>query len=146
MASCWREFSTSRRPRRSMMPARSPNWQTPASLIWDRRRPPDDPQRRSLLVIPQPLFLSGTAAPGRNATGLRSEHQCAACLSARRTLRAVFSQVNPMWIPYLMRDTFRLSQMLSLPYRWPRPDPVVVDPSTRAATPNQPYICLLYTS
>jgi 2-hydroxychromene-2-carboxylate isomerase len=39
-----------------------------------------------------------------------------------------------------MRDTFRISEMLGLPYRWPRPDPVVVDPSTRAATPNQPYI------
>ncbi len=51
-----------------------------------------------------------------------------------------FGQVNPMWIPYLMRDTYRLSQMLDMPYRWPRPDPVVVDPSTRAATPNQPYI------
>jgi 2-hydroxychromene-2-carboxylate isomerase len=51
-----------------------------------------------------------------------------------------FGQVNPMWIAYLMRDTFRISQMLGLPYRWPRPDPVVVDPSTRAATPNQPYI------
>jgi 2-hydroxychromene-2-carboxylate isomerase len=51
-----------------------------------------------------------------------------------------FGQVNPMWIPYLLRDTFRISQMLGLPYRWPRPDPVVVDPSTRAATPNQPYI------
>jgi 2-hydroxychromene-2-carboxylate isomerase len=51
-----------------------------------------------------------------------------------------FTQVNPMWIAYLMRDTYRLSQMLGLPYRWPRPDPVVVDPSTRAATPNQPYI------
>jgi len=51
-----------------------------------------------------------------------------------------FGQVNPMWIPYLMRDTFRISQMLEMPYRWPRPDPVVVDPQTRAATPNQPYI------
>jgi 2-hydroxychromene-2-carboxylate isomerase len=51
-----------------------------------------------------------------------------------------FSQVNPMWIPYLLRDTFRLSQMLGLPYAWPKPDPVVVDPATRAATPNQPYI------
>jgi 2-hydroxychromene-2-carboxylate isomerase len=51
-----------------------------------------------------------------------------------------FAQVNPMWIPYLLRDTFRLSQMLGLPYAWPRPDPVVVDPATRAATPNQPYI------
>lgn len=51
-----------------------------------------------------------------------------------------FTSVNPLWIPYLLRDTFRLSEMLGLPYRWPRPDPVVVDPATRAATPNQPYI------
>jgi 2-hydroxychromene-2-carboxylate isomerase len=51
-----------------------------------------------------------------------------------------FAQVNPLWIPYLMRDTYRLSQMLGLPYRWPRPDPVVIDPATRAATPNQPHI------
>jgi 2-hydroxychromene-2-carboxylate isomerase len=51
-----------------------------------------------------------------------------------------FGQVNPMWIPYLLRDTYRISQMLGLPYRWPRPDPVVTDPSTRAATPDQPYI------
>ena len=51
-----------------------------------------------------------------------------------------FGQVNPLWIPYLLRDTFRLSQMLGLPYKWPKPDPVVVDPMTRAATPNQPYI------
>jgi 2-hydroxychromene-2-carboxylate isomerase len=51
-----------------------------------------------------------------------------------------FSQVNPLWIGYLMRDTMRLSEMLGLPYRWPRPDPVVTDMQTRAATPNQPYI------
>jgi 2-hydroxychromene-2-carboxylate isomerase len=51
-----------------------------------------------------------------------------------------FSQVNPLWIGYLMRDTTRLSEMLGLPYRWPRPDPVLVDIQTRAAVPNQPYI------
>ncbi|MEI9992369.1 MAG: 2-hydroxychromene-2-carboxylate isomerase [Rhizomicrobium sp.] len=51
-----------------------------------------------------------------------------------------FSQVNPMWVPYLMRDTMRIAEMLGLPYQWPRPDPVVVDMQTRAATPNQPYI------
>jgi len=51
-----------------------------------------------------------------------------------------FSQVNPMWIPYLLRDTYRIAQMLNLPYRWPRPDPVQVDPNTRAALPNQPFI------
>ena len=51
-----------------------------------------------------------------------------------------FDQVNPQWIPYLLRDTFRISEMLGLPYRWPRPDPVKIDPSTRHATPDQPYI------
>ncbi|MEJ0026174.1 MAG: 2-hydroxychromene-2-carboxylate isomerase [Rhizomicrobium sp.] len=51
-----------------------------------------------------------------------------------------FSQVNPLWVPYLMRDTMRIAQMLGLPYQWPRPDPVVVDFQTRAATPDQPYI------
>ena len=53
---------------------------------------------------------------------------------------AFFSQVNPLWVGYLMRDTMRLAEMLHLPFRWPRPDPVVVDIATRAATPNQPYI------
>ena len=51
-----------------------------------------------------------------------------------------FSQVNPLWVPYLMRDTYRIAQMLGLPYRWPRPDPVKVDPATLKATPDQPYI------
>jgi 2-hydroxychromene-2-carboxylate isomerase len=51
-----------------------------------------------------------------------------------------FSQVNPLWVPYLMKDTVRLAEMLGLPYRWPRPDPVAVDFATRAATPNQRFI------
>jgi 2-hydroxychromene-2-carboxylate isomerase len=51
-----------------------------------------------------------------------------------------FDNVHPLWISYLMRDTYRLSQMLGLPYRWPRPDPVKVDPATRHALLNQPYI------
>ncbi|HTO41871.1 MAG TPA: 2-hydroxychromene-2-carboxylate isomerase [Rhizomicrobium sp.] len=51
-----------------------------------------------------------------------------------------FSQVNPLWVPYLIHDTIRVAEMLGLPYRWPRPDPVVMDFATRAATPSQPYI------
>ncbi|HUO91134.1 MAG TPA: DsbA family protein [Rhizomicrobium sp.] len=51
-----------------------------------------------------------------------------------------FSQVNPLWVPYLLRDTMRIAEMLGLPYRWPRPDPVKIDPATRAGTPDQPYI------
>ena len=53
---------------------------------------------------------------------------------------AFFGQVNRLWIPYLMHDTLRIAEMLDMPYRWPRPDPVVVDRTTRAAAPNQPYI------
>ncbi len=51
-----------------------------------------------------------------------------------------FGKQNPLWIPYLLRDTMRLAEMLGLPYRWPRPDPVVIDPVTRAGVPDQPYI------
>ncbi|MDE3117284.1 MAG: DsbA family protein, partial [Pseudomonadota bacterium] len=46
-----------------------------------------------------------------------------------------FDSVNPQWIPYLLRDTLRIYEMLGLPYRWPRPDPVKIDPSTRHAMP-----------
>jgi 2-hydroxychromene-2-carboxylate isomerase len=51
-----------------------------------------------------------------------------------------FAKQNALWIPYLLRDTSRVAEMLGLPYRWPRPDPVVVDIVTRAAVPDQPYI------
>ena len=51
-----------------------------------------------------------------------------------------FEKQNPLWIAYLMRDTYRISQMLGLAYRWPRPDPVVVDPMTRAGVADQPHI------
>jgi len=51
-----------------------------------------------------------------------------------------FKQVNPLWPPYLLRDTFRISQMHNIPYRWPRPDPIVMDMATREVAADQPYI------
>jgi len=51
-----------------------------------------------------------------------------------------FKQVNPLWPPYLLRDTFRISQMHNIPYRWPRPDPIVMDMATREVAAEQPYI------
>jgi 2-hydroxychromene-2-carboxylate isomerase len=51
-----------------------------------------------------------------------------------------FKQVNPLWPPYLLRDTFRISQMHNIPFRWPRPDPIVMDMATREVTAEQPYI------
>ncbi len=51
-----------------------------------------------------------------------------------------FKQVNPLWPPYLLRDTFRISQMHNIPYRWPRPDPIVMDVSAGDVAAEQPYI------
>jgi len=51
-----------------------------------------------------------------------------------------FKQVNPLWPPYLMRDTYRISQMHNIPYRWPRPDPIVMDIATGEVATEQPYI------
>ena len=51
-----------------------------------------------------------------------------------------FKTVNPLWPPYLMRDTLRIAQMNAIPYRWPRPDPIVMDLSTGEVAAHQPYI------
>lgn len=53
-----------------------------------------------------------------------------------------FRKVNPLWPPYLIRDTVRVAQYHDIDYRWPRPDPVVQSPQDgRLVTaPEQPYI------
>jgi 2-hydroxychromene-2-carboxylate isomerase len=51
-----------------------------------------------------------------------------------------FDTVNPLWPPYLLRDTVRLAEYLGLDYGWPRPDPIVQDFATRKVAPEQPYI------
>ncbi len=51
-----------------------------------------------------------------------------------------FKQVNPLWPPYLLRDTMRIAQQQGLPYGWPRPDPIVQDFATREVAAEQPYI------
>jgi len=50
-----------------------------------------------------------------------------------------FQRVDPMFGPYLFRDTARIAEQLKMPFGWPRPDPVVVD-QTQKAAPHQPYI------
>jgi 2-hydroxychromene-2-carboxylate isomerase len=51
-----------------------------------------------------------------------------------------FKNVNPLWPPYLLRDTFRIAQMHNIPYRWPKPDPIVMDYATGDVATEQPYI------
>lgn len=51
-----------------------------------------------------------------------------------------FDRVNPLWPAYLLRDCTRVAEMLGLPFRWPRPDPVVQDLARRHVPKEQPYI------
>lgn len=51
-----------------------------------------------------------------------------------------FDKVNPLWPPYLMRDTTRIAEREGIPYHWPRPDPIVQDMKTRTIAAEQPYI------
>lgn len=51
-----------------------------------------------------------------------------------------FQQVNPLWPPYLARDCKRIAEMRGIPYRWPKPDPIVQSRETREVAADQPYI------
>lgn len=51
-----------------------------------------------------------------------------------------FERVNPLWPPYLMRDTMRIAERQGIDYMWPRPDPIVQDFATRKVSEHQPYI------
>ncbi len=51
-----------------------------------------------------------------------------------------FQRVNPLWPPYLMRDTMRIAEYEGLDYAWPQPDPIVQDFVTREVAAAQPYI------
>ncbi len=51
-----------------------------------------------------------------------------------------FKTVNPLWPPYLMKDTVRIAEMEGLAYNWPSPDPVVMDLASGEVPKDQPYI------
>lgn len=51
-----------------------------------------------------------------------------------------FEAVNPLWPPYVLRDTMRIAEQAGIDYGWPRPDPIVQDFATRAVAAEQPYI------
>ena len=55
-------------------------------------------------------------------------------------LPGFFKRVNPLWPPYLLRDTMRVAQYHRLDYGWPQPDPIVQHFATREVAAEQPYI------
>lgn len=59
-------------------------------------------------------------------------------LAVRKT--DFFATVNPAWVKYVQRDAPRLAEFLGLPFRWPKPDPIVQDMTTLEVAAEQPYI------
>jgi 2-hydroxychromene-2-carboxylate isomerase len=51
-----------------------------------------------------------------------------------------FANADPLWVFYLMKDTYRTAEYLGLAYRWPDPDPVLIDSATRTYPKEQPHI------
>ena len=51
-----------------------------------------------------------------------------------------FETRDPLWFSYFQIDIHREAGFLGLPFRWPRPDPVLFDPATRRYPSEQPYI------
>ena len=51
-----------------------------------------------------------------------------------------FTQRRPQQIPYLLRDCMREAERLNLPFRWPRPDPIVQELETMTVAKDQPLI------
>lgn len=47
---------------------------------------------------------------------------------------------NPAAPRYIVMDSFRVAQQLDIPFRWPRPDPIVQDLTTREIAKEQPHI------
>lgn len=57
-----------------------------------------------------------------------------------------FQQVQPQWFSYFMTDVFRVAEFLDLPFKWPKPDPIVQyvdDQGQRRTGEDQPYIARL---
>src|SRR5574337_487086 len=55
-----------------------------------------------------------------------------------------FDTVNPLWPPYLLRDTMRIAEYLGMPFGWPRPDPIVQEFPTRNVGAEYRYLSRPY--
>lgn len=92
-------------------------------LYWSFRSP------YSYLVVPRLLEIQSTYDVACNVRPVYP-------LAVRTP--EFFDGRDPLWTPYLLRDTTRQAEFLGLPYRWPRPDPVrMVAGDYRV---EQPYI------
>lgn len=61
-------------------------------------------------------------------------------IDVARSYLTLFEQGNPLWPPYMPRDTMRIADFYGIDYAWPEPDPIVQDYVTRKVAREQPYI------
>lgn len=51
-----------------------------------------------------------------------------------------FKKANPQFARYVVRDSTRVAEHEGIPFRFPRPDPIVQDMTTLEVAADQPYI------
>jgi 2-hydroxychromene-2-carboxylate isomerase len=51
-----------------------------------------------------------------------------------------FKRTNPQFAPYVALDSSRVAKRENIPFRFPRPDPIVQDMATLEVAQHQPYI------
>jgi 2-hydroxychromene-2-carboxylate isomerase len=51
-----------------------------------------------------------------------------------------FKRANPQFARYVVRDSSRVAQHADIPFRFPRPDPIVQDMTTLEVAADQPHI------
>jgi 2-hydroxychromene-2-carboxylate isomerase len=51
-----------------------------------------------------------------------------------------FKRANPQFAKYIVRDSLRVAQRENIPFRFPRPDPIVQDMETLDVAEHQPHI------
>src|SRR5215472_6309256 len=51
-----------------------------------------------------------------------------------------FKKTNPRFAPYVRRDASRVAEYENIPFRFPRPDPIVQNMTTLEVAEHQPYI------
>jgi 2-hydroxychromene-2-carboxylate isomerase len=54
--------------------------------------------------------------------------------------KGVIAAADPAWVKYVVKDAPRVAEFLGIPFRWPKPDPLVQDMTTLSLAEEQPYI------
>ena len=100
----------------------------------------DDSPHRSVLVLPQPLFLPGRAGAQQLERDFEVEIRFRPVLPLAVRDPSFFSPDNVKRAKYIRVDWPRRAEMLGMPHAWPHPDPIVQDMQTYRIAPEQPYI------